>query len=134
MRDNGDKCSAFQKNSKEVTTFTNSDWARCKETRKSSCAGATLLGNHTLKEYMRKQKIIAKSSAEAELYAAALGASEPKGIVTLLKDLDYEMKPVLVIDAKATEHLVHRQGIGKLSHIKKALWTQDEIRSKTLRE
>ena len=65
----------------------------------------------------RKQKIIARSSAEAELYAAALGASESKGIVSLLRGLGYEMKPVLAIDAKATEHILHRQGIGKLKHI-----------------
>ena len=32
-----------------------------------------------LKAYTRKQKIIARSSAEAELYAAALGASEANG-------------------------------------------------------
>ena len=70
-----------------------------------------LLGNHTLIGYTRKQKIIARSSAEAELCAAALGASESKGTVSLLKDLGYEMKPVLAIDAKATEHILHRQGI-----------------------
>ena len=58
------------------------------------------LGNHTLKAYTRKQKIIAKSSAEAELYAAALGTSESKGIVSLLKDLGYELKPVLATDAR----------------------------------
>ena len=79
----------------EVTTFTHSDWAGYKETRKSSSAGVTLLGNHTLKAYMRKQKIIAKSSAEAELYAAALGASKSKGIVSLRTDLGHELKPVL---------------------------------------
>ena len=69
-----------------------------------------------LKAYTRKQKIIAGSSAKAELYAAALGVSESKGIVSLLKDLGYEMKPVWAIDAKATEHILHRQGIGKLMH------------------
>ena len=38
-----------------------------------------MLGRHTLKAYTRKQKVIAKSCAEAELFAAALGASEAKG-------------------------------------------------------
>ena len=110
-----------------MTTFTDSDWAGCKETRKSSSAGA-------LKAYTRKQKIIARISAEAELYAAALGASESKGIVSLLRDLGYEKKPVLAIDAKATEHILHRQGIGKLKHIDVAyLWIQDEVRSHRLR-
>ena len=54
----------------------------------------------------------AKSSAEAELYAAALGASESNGMVLLLKDLGYEMKPVLAVDAKATDTLMwHSCGI-----------------------
>ena len=87
-----------------------------------------------MKAYTRKQKIIARSSAEAELYAAALGASELKGIVSLLKDLGYEKKPVLAIDAKATEHILHRQGIGKLKHIDVTyLWIQDEVRSQRLK-
>ena len=81
----------------EVTTFTDSDWAGCKETRKSSSAGVILFGNHALKANTCKQKIIARNSAEAELYAAALGASESKGIVSLLKDRCNEMKPVLAL-------------------------------------
>ena len=46
----------------------------------------------------------------------------------------YEKNPVLAIDAKATEHILHRHGIGKLKHIDVAyLWVQDEIRSQRLR-
>ena len=66
--------------SSEVTVFSDSDWAGDEEERKSSCAGVALVGRHLLKAYTRKQKIIARSSAEAELYAAALGASEAKGV------------------------------------------------------
>ena len=51
-----------------------------KETRKSSSEGVALVRRHLLKAYTRKQKIIARSSAEAVLYAAALGASEAKGV------------------------------------------------------
>ena len=117
-----------------MTTFTDSDWAGCKETRKSSSAGVVMLGEHALKAYTREQKVNARSTAEAELYAAALGASESKGIVSLLRDLGYEKKSVLAIDAKATEHILHRQGIGKLKHIDVAyLWIQDEVRSHRLR-
>ena len=93
-----------------------------------------LLGSHTLKAYSRKHKIIARSSAEAELYAAALGASESKGIVSLLKEMGCEMKPALAIDAKATEHLLHRQGIGRLKHVDASyLWMKEGIISKRLR-
>ena len=116
-----------------MTTFTDSDWAGCKETRKSSSAGVVMLGEHALKAYTRKRKIIARSSAEAELYAAALGASESKGIVSLLRDLGYEKNPVLAVEANATEHILHRREIGKLKHIDVAyLWIQDEIRSDRL--
>ena len=62
----------------EVTTFTDSDWTGCTETRKSSSAAVILLGNHALKAYTRKQKTIAKSSAEAELCAAAWGGVRVK--------------------------------------------------------
>ena len=118
----------------KLTVFTDSDWAGCKETRKSSSAGVLMLGRHTLKAYTRKQKVIAKSSAEAELYAAALGKSETKGVQSMMRDLGFAVKPVLNIDAKATEHILHRQGIGKLKHIDVAyLWVQDEIRSQRLR-
>ena len=51
----------------EVTVFSDSDWA-----------GVILLGSHTLKAFSRKQQIIARSSEEAELYAATMGASVSK--------------------------------------------------------
>ena len=118
----------------EVTRITDSDWADCKETRRSPSASVIMLGDHALKAYTRKEKIIARRSAEAELSAAALGASESKGIVSLLRDLRYEIQPVLAIDVNATEHIHHKQGIEKLKRIDVAcLWMQDEFRSKRLR-
>ena len=92
-----------------------------------------MLGGHTLKAYTRKQKVIAKSSAEAELYAAVLGASEAKGFQCMMCDWGFAVKPVLAIDAKAAEHILHRQGTGKLKHKDVAyLSVQDEIRSQRL--
>ena len=90
---------------KKATTFPDSFWAGCEETRKSSSAGVILLGNHALRACTHKHKIVARNSAEAELNAAALGALESKGIVSLLEDLGHEMKPELASDAKATEDM-----------------------------
>ena len=52
------------------------------------------------------------------------------------------MKLVIVIDAKATEHILHRQGVRHMKHIDVAqlwlqddvarLWLQDEVRSNRL--
>ena len=82
----------YGKLAEELTVFTDSDWAGCKETPKSSRAGVLMLGRHTLKAYTRKQKVIAKNSAEAELYAAALGASEAEGVQSMMCDLDFAVK------------------------------------------
>ena len=84
----------YGKLAEELTVFTDSDWAGCKETRKSSSAGVMMLGRHTLKACTQKQKVIAKSSAEAELYAAALGASEAKGVLSMMCDLGFAVKSV----------------------------------------
>ena len=72
-----------------------------------------LFDSHMLKGYTRQERIIARSSAETELYAAALEASESKGCVSMMCDLGCTKKPVLVIDAKVTEHILHRHEKGR---------------------
>ena len=75
--------------SSEVTVFSDSDCAGDKETRKSSSAVVALAGRHLLTALTRQQKIIARSSAEAEWCAAALGASDAKGVQSLMCDLGF---------------------------------------------
>ena len=72
--------------SEEVTTHSDTDWVSCKKTRKPSSAGVILLGNHMLQACNLKQQIIARSTVVSELYAAALGPSESKGIGSLLSE------------------------------------------------
>ena len=55
-----------------------------------------------MKAYTRKQKVISRSSVEAEQHAAALGASEAKGVETMMRDFGFAVQPALVTDAKAT--------------------------------
>ena len=70
-----------------------------------------------MKAYTRKQKIIARSSADTDLCAAALGASEAKGVESMVRDLGFAVKPVLIIDANVTEHMLRRHGMDKMKHI-----------------
>lgn len=91
------------------------------------------MGNHMFKAYTRQQNVIILRSAEAELNAAALGASESKGMMSIMRGFGYQLKPVLIIDAKATEQVLHRSGISQNKHLDVAhMWVHDEVRSKRL--
>ena len=51
-----------------------------------------------------------------------------------MSGLGFVVKPVLIIDAKATEHILHRHGIGKMKHIDVAhSWLQDELKSNRMK-
>ena len=48
-------------------------------------------------------------------------------MTSLMRDVGYVMDPTVVIDAKATENLLHRLNVGRMKHIDVAhLWLQDE--------
>ena len=66
--------------------FTDSDWAGCRRSRKSTSGGAIMRGTHCLKTWSKTQALIAKSSGEVELYAVVRGATEALGMMTLAKD------------------------------------------------
>ena len=52
----------------------------------------------------------------------------------MMCDLGFAVKPVLIIVAKSTEHILHRHGFGKMKHIDVAdLWLQDVVKSNRLR-
>ena len=126
MRDSGDTCvdSDIQM-AADVTTRSDSD---CLATKRREHIHVRMF-----KAYTRKQHIIVRSRAETELYAAELRTSESKGIVSMVCDLGYTMKLVLVIDAKAAEHIFHRKGMTRMGHNDVAhLWLHDEGRSTRL--
>ena len=111
----------------EITAYSDSDWAGDKETRKPSCAGVRLAGNRILKARNRNQNKH-RQMLWFLLYATALAAWDTKSIASMMCDLRIVMKLVIVIDAKATEHILHRQGVRHMKHIDVAqLWLQDDV-------
>jgi hypothetical protein len=52
----------------EVTVFVDTDFAGCKETRRSTSGGAAMLGNCLIKHWSKTQTTISLSSGEAELH------------------------------------------------------------------
>ena len=48
----------------DMNIFTDSDWAGCRRSRKSTSGGAIKVGQHTIKTWAKTQAIVVKSSAE----------------------------------------------------------------------
>ena len=117
----------------ELHTFTDSDWAGDKETRKSTSGGAITWGSHTLKTWSTTQHIIALSSGEAKLYALVMGAAQSHGLAAMLDDFSIQVSCAVCTDAAAAIGMVHRRGLGRTRHIEvQYLWIQQHVAEERL--
>ena len=65
-----------------LQAYTDSDWAGCPGTRKSTSGGPVMYRSHYSKVWSKTQATRALSSAEAELYSIVKTAAETTGIVS----------------------------------------------------
>ena len=70
----------FQSPQSVLNVYSDSDWAGCERTRKSTQGGVVLYGNHCIRSYSSTQATIALSSAEAEYYALVKAGSIALGM------------------------------------------------------
>ena len=104
---------------------TNAAWAGCRRARKSTSGGSISIGQHCIKTWSKTQAVIAKSSAESELYGIVREVCEGLGIKTLCKDMGSDLGIRLELDATAANWIFDRQGIAKVRHIGvNCLWLQ----------
>ena len=86
-----------------------------------------MLGKHCLKAWSKTQSIIAKSSAESELYGIIKGSSEGLGLVALAGDFGSSVKVRVHVDATAAMGIVERRGLSRVRHIEvDHLWIQEQ--------
>ena len=117
-----------QKWSGVIKGFSDSDHAGCLDTRKSTSCGAFMVGDHLIKLYCATQGVEALSSGESEWYALVHTASCGLGLVSLARDMGYDMELCLAGDATAASGIAHRRGAGRIRHIEtKTLWLQRHI-------
>ena len=76
-----------------------------------------MIGGHCIKAWPKTQAVLAKSSAESELFSAVKGATEGLGLITLNNDLGKVKEVKLNLDATAAKGLLETQGISKVKHI-----------------
>jgi hypothetical protein len=121
----------MQSQQSEVIVRTDADWAGCRRARKSTSGGSISIGEHCIKTWSKTQAVIAKSSAESELYGVVRGACEGLGIKTLCADMGSEIGITLELDATAAKGILDRQGIAKVRHIDvNCLWLQEQCAKK----
>ena len=113
---------------RKVWGLTDSNWAACPVTRKSSSATYLMLGKHPIFAASSTQTILSLSSGEAEFHGAVRCACRTLGLKSLMSDLSLEVKAELVTDSSARKGLCSRRGAGKIRHIHcPALWLQHAV-------
>jgi hypothetical protein len=86
--------------SKQLTAYSDSDWASCPDDRRSTSGYCVLLGKNILSWSSKKQPTVSRSSTESEYKAIANAAVELTWIQTLLHELGLTSptQPVLYCD------------------------------------
>ena len=113
-----------------LTVYSDSNWAGCRETAKSTSGGVVMRGSHLLRSWARTQKVVALSSGEAELIAMVKATSEGMGVTSLGEEWGLELRTEVYVDSNAALGIAKRQGCGKLRHIRIGnLWVQDKRES-----
>jgi hypothetical protein len=111
--------------------YTDSDWAGCRRTRKSTTGGVTMRGPHCLKSWSVTQGPIALSSAEAEYYAMVDGVIKAMGVQTMCDEVGVMgMKGPIVLhtDSSAAKSFASRRGLGRARHVHtRCLWLQKAV-------
>ncbi|GJW14601.1 putative ribonuclease H-like domain-containing protein [Tanacetum coccineum] len=87
----------------ELVAYTDSDYARATQDRKSTTGGCQFLGNRLISWQCKKQTVVATSTTEAEYVAAANCCGQVLWIQNQLLDYGYNfMNTVIYIDNNST--------------------------------
>ena len=116
-----------------IAIYSDSDWAGCLRTRRSTSGGIAVVGGGVVKSWSSTQPTVALSSGEAEYVAAVKAGAEGLGLVALMRDLGWRPSLTVWLDSSAAKSMASRMGLGRLRHVEvKELWLQQAVRSKRL--
>ena len=117
-----------------IECYTDTDWAGCTRTRKSTSGGCIMVGRHLIKAWSATQASIALSSSEAEYYGVVRGTGIALGTKALYNDIGLSLPIRVWTDSTAALGIGGRQGLGKLRHLEcHSLWVQQRLRRKEFR-
>ena len=118
----------YQAFTRNLNVWSDSDFAGCCVTRKSTSGAVVRFGKHILKTYASTQSIISLSSGEAEYYGMVKAATVALGTQSIFADFRVSTDIELKSDASAAIGIAMRKGLGKVRHIEvNQLWLQEKV-------
>ena len=122
-----------QKRPDVIKVYSDSDFAGCPRTRRSTSATVAMVGTHTIKVSSTTQGPIALSSGESEWYGIVKSATIGLGLRSLAKDFGQDYQLAIVTDSSAANGIANRRGAGGIRHIEtRSLWLQSKTTDKSL--
>ena len=116
-----------------VDVYSDTDWAGCPRTRKSTSGGAVMIGSHTIRTYSSTQTTVSLSSGEAEYYGLVKGAAAGLGHQAIMADYGVHLLVRCWTDSSAAMGIAKRSGLGRIRHLDThTLWLQEKVRNKSI--
>ena len=119
-----------------VEAYSDSDWAGCRDTRRSTSGGMIYFEGAVLSFWSRTQTTAALSSCEAELYAINMATIEALNVKSTIEELIKNCKTNITeyTDSSSAKSITSRRGVTrKTKHIElRQLFVQDLVANGTL--
>ena len=113
---------------RKIRVDSDSDYAGCIRTRRSTHGTVVRLGMHTVKASSGLQPTIALSVGEAEYYGVVKGTSIGMQMQSMLKDWHIDLELEVYTDSNSTIGTTSRKGLGKMKHVQtRYLWMQERL-------
>ena len=114
--------------------YSDSDWAGCSRTRKSTSGGTAMMGKHLIVHWSSTQATIALSVAEAELNGMTKGGTESLFLKHLSDEIGLNLDIEIRTDSSAGKGILSRQGCGKVKHLEaRQMWLQQKVLDKEVK-
>ena len=117
-----------------VVVRSDTDWAGCPLTRRSTSGVTVHWGSHLWHTSSTTQVLVSLSSGEAETYGLTKACSRALGFKNLARDLGFGSVSLEVCcDSSAAIGVAERRGAGKIRHLEAGcLWIQQALKSRSI--